>query len=128
MAVPPPETSDATPEPSAGADSDDTLNRLPLFGRLGVVSLGLGLLSVLILCVPVVGYVSPALSGLGLLLGLGALVDYLRGRPGGLRFRTTTGAQVMDGAGGQALHYSLAGTAVSLLALALALLPVLLHR
>jgi hypothetical protein len=124
--VPLPEVPAETPPPTA--HPDDVLEVLPRFGRLGVVSLGLGLLSVVVVCVPVVGYASLVLSGLGLLLGLCALLDFARGRFGGHGLRTNAGAQVMCQPDARALHYALAGTGVSMLALVLTLLPLLLHR
>jgi hypothetical protein len=91
--------------------------------RLGAVSLGLGLLAVLVLCVPFVGYASPALSGLGVLLGLGGLFNARRERaPSG-------GAPAPGGAraalGVHPANYPLAGVAACLAALGLYLLPFL---
>jgi hypothetical protein len=94
---------------------------LPLSARLGMVALGLGLLAVLVLCLPFLGYASPVLSGVGLLLGLAGLVHARRGGIGnsalGLGHRFGTRAR----------DYPLAGIGVCLLALALALLPFLRH-
>jgi hypothetical protein len=94
----------------------------PLPARLGVTSLALGLASVPVLCVPVVGYAALALSGLGLLLALGGLLGALargaRAVPGG-------GAGGPAGFGARGWDYPLAGLAACLLALALALLPLL---
>jgi hypothetical protein len=127
VSVPLPEAPEAAPAPPSTEHGEDTLGTLPRFGRLGVVSLGLGLLSVVVLCVPLVGSASLALSGLGLLVGLCGLFDFARERRGGLVLRATTEGQTMSGGGGRALNYPLAGTAVSLVALVLALLPLLLH-
>jgi hypothetical protein len=55
------------PPPVPAADT------LPLPARLGVASLALGLLSVMVLCLPVVGVAAVGLSGLGVLLGLSGL-------------------------------------------------------
>jgi hypothetical protein len=73
----------------------------------------LGTLSVLVLCLPYVGYAALGLSGVGLLVGLAGLVSaYLRGAPaGGLAQRDR--------------RFPLAGIAACLLALALTLLPFL---
>ena len=49
---------------------------LPRSTHLGIAALTLATVSVLVLCVPIVGYVAFALSGLGLLLGLAGLVTY----------------------------------------------------
>jgi hypothetical protein len=125
--VPAPEAPETAPAPASAEHEEDALTALPRFGRLGVVSLGLGLLSVVVLCVPVVGYASLALSGLGVLVGLCGLFDFLRERRGRSAVRVTPGGQTMSGGGARALNYPLAGTAVSLVALALALLPLLLH-
>ena len=89
----------------------------PLPARLGVASLALGVASVPVLCLPVVGYAALALSGLGLLLALGGLLALARGAgavPGG-------GAGAPAGFGARGWHYPLAGLA----ALALGLLPLL---
>jgi hypothetical protein len=49
---------------------------LPRSTHLGLAALTLATVSVLILCIPVVGYLSFILNGLGLLLGLIGLVTY----------------------------------------------------
>jgi hypothetical protein len=92
------------------------LEHAPPGTRLGVVALMLGLASVAVLCVPLLGYASFVLSGLGLLLGLWGLVRSL-GRDAGVAKGPT---------GGRALTYPLAGALVCLVALLLALLPFLL--
>jgi hypothetical protein len=96
---------------------------MPLPARLGVASLALGLLAVLVLCVPFVGYASPALSALGVLLGLGSLINSPRGRG------RCEGVPASGGAwaalGGRAPNYPLAGVAACLAALGLFLLPYL---
>jgi hypothetical protein len=107
------------PGPSAPAAVD-----LPRPARLGLASVALGLVSVLILCLPVVGYYAAiALSGLGLLLGLYALaVAWLAGTP-------VTGGPLAGGGGvarrlgERSVGYPLAGVGACALALALALLP-----
>src|SRR5262245_40996324 len=67
VAVPFLEEPDTVAPPTAVAEPE------PLVApsaRFGVVALALGLLSILVLCIPVVGYISLGLSGIGLLLGL----------------------------------------------------------
>jgi hypothetical protein len=107
----------------AGAPSADPPAPLP--ARLGVASLALGLLAVLVLCLPVVGYASFALSGLGLLLGLGGLVGQQWGGVRGAGRPEAGGARVAFGLGVRPLNYPLAGVAACLAALALALAPLL---
>jgi hypothetical protein len=97
---------------SRGAGVTTDLEHAPLGARLGVVALVLGLVAGAVLCVPVLGYASLGLSGLGLLLGLWGLF-----RPSG-----GPSAARIDG---RPLSYPLAGTLVCLLALLLALLPLL---
>jgi hypothetical protein len=109
--------------PVPGAGTAYAEDALPLSGRLGVVALALGLCAVLVLCLPVIGYVGIALSALGLLLGLGGLAEYLkeasRGRGVGRRAARSLPVSAHP------VSYPLAGTAVCLAALALALLPML---
>jgi len=62
------------------------------------------------------------LSGLGLLFGLWGLFHALRRNAGG---KSPTGGSAAAGIGGRGLGYALAGTAVCLAALLLALLPFL---
>jgi hypothetical protein len=109
----------------AGAPAADP--RTPLAARLGVASLALGLLAVLVLCLPVVGYASLALSGLGLLLGLGGLVGQQWGGVRGFGRPEGGGARAAFGLGVRPWNYPLAGVAVCLAALALALAPLLLR-
>jgi hypothetical protein len=98
---------------------------LPGSARLGVAALALGLLAVLVLCLPFLGYVSPILSGLGLLLGLaGLLAAQVKGTGS---YPLAGGAALAPRFGGRARDYPLAGVGVCLLALALALLPFLRH-
>ena len=93
----------------------------PWHARLGAVAAGLGLLSVLGLCLPVVGLSEAvALSGTGLVAGLCALLGALRGGPGPPRRR------LAGGFGARAVDLPLAGVGVCAAALALALLPLLL--
>jgi hypothetical protein len=81
--------------------------------RLGALSMILGTLSVMVLCLPYVGYAALVFSGVGLLIGLGGLVSaFLHGAPRGA-FRQPDGG------------YPLAGVGICLLALTLTLLPFL---
>jgi hypothetical protein len=105
-----------SPSPSPAAEP------LPRPARLGVAALALGLVSVLVLCLPVVGYVSPFLSGLGLLLGLAGLFGALTPSSS-----PASGADPVRRFGTRAWDYPLAGVAACLLALGLALLPLLLR-
>ncbi len=100
----------------------------PPSARMGIISMVLGLTSILIMCLPLVGYLSVGLSSIGLLLGLGGL----------FRSRTDSeplppqavagGAGIMGGFGTRARDYPLAGVATCLLALILTLLPFILAR
>lgn len=98
------------------------LEHAPPATRMGVVALGLGLLAVLVLCVPLLGYASFALSGLGLLVGLWGLARSLRRGAG----EDPAGGPRAGRLGGRVLSYPLAGTLACLVALLLALLPFLL--
>ena len=123
---------EATPQPAPSADA------LPLPARLGMASLALGLLSVMVLCLPFVGVVAVGLSGLGVLLGLAGLFTSFRQgavtpglgllvtslRQGGAALGLPTGgAPGVRRFGEGALDYPLAGVGACLLALALAVLP-----
>jgi hypothetical protein len=119
----PPEGADAAPD-TAPSDAPEA-PPLPLPARLGVVSLALGLVSVPILCLPVIGYAAIGLSGLGLLLGLGGLY-------GAVVQGSSVPAPASAGRHGtprrfgeRSWDYPLAGLGGCLLALALALLPFL---
>ena len=94
------------PAPSAAGEE-----LLPFPARLGALSMLLGVLSVLVLCLPYVGYAALGLSGVGLLIGLWGLASaYLSGAHfGGIRRPEKS--------------YPLGGVAACLLALALALIP-----
>ena len=96
------------PAPSAAGEE-----LLPFPARLGALSMLLGVLSVLVLCLPYVGYAALGLSGVGLLLGLWGLASAcLSGaRSGGIRQPEKS--------------YPLGGVAACLLALVLALIPFL---
>jgi hypothetical protein len=75
----------------------------------------------MVLCLPVVGYVSPFLSGLGLLLGLAGLFDALTPSPS----PAGEAEEAVRRFGTRAWDYPLAAVAACLLALGLALLPLL---
>jgi hypothetical protein len=88
--------------------------------RLGAVSMFLGTFSVLVLCVPYVGYAALGLSGIGLLVGLWGLVSACLG--GGSTPPVSSRSRRF---GERGLDYPLAGIGMCLLALTLALLPFL---
>jgi hypothetical protein len=98
----------------------------PLSARLGIAGMALGLVSILSLCLPGIGYfVSIGLSILGLLAAFGGL---LRTRPHQavpLSERLIRDVGIPAGLGRQARNYSLAGLLTCVLALVLALLPYL---
>jgi hypothetical protein len=98
----------------------------PLSARLGIIAMFLGTVSILILCIPIFGFLSIGLSGIGLLLALAGL------------FRTRTdseslppaiagGVGIWGGFGTRVRDYPLGGVAACLLALLLALLPTLIE-
>jgi hypothetical protein len=109
-------------EPEAAPSLAAFADEFPLPARLGMASVALGLLSVMVLCLPFVGVVAVGLSGLGVLLGVGAVFTSFRqgtaalGLPAG-------GARGGRHFGQGALDYPLAGVGACLLALALAVLP-----
>ena len=122
----------------AAPSSTPSADTLPLPARLGLASLALGLLSVMVLCLPFVGVVAVGLSGIGVLLGVGAVFTTFRQGAAtlglGLRFSSLRhGGPALGlpagGAGGVrrfgegTLDYPLAGVGACLLALTLALLP-----
>jgi hypothetical protein len=94
-----------------------------------VVSLFLGALSVLVLCLPFVGYyVALGLSSVGLLVGLWGLVSAWLGGPGAGSTSLAGSAGGTTRFGQRQQDYPLAGLVVCLLALTLTLLPFLLSR
>jgi len=97
---------------------------LPASARIGIAALVLGCISVLILCLPVVGYASIGLSGIGVPVGLWGLLR-ARMEGNGMLCRSLTG--VVGDFGTRARDYPLAGTVACLLALTLALLPLLMR-
>ncbi len=92
--------------------------------RLGVAALMLGAVSILLLCLPVVGYASAALSGLCLAVGAWGLVRSRQEtkRPAG---RPSAAAGAVTLVDGRPVNLPLAGAGLCLLVLALALLPFL---
>jgi hypothetical protein len=95
----------------------------PLSSRLGIAALALGLLAILVVCVPVLGYASLGLSGLGLMLALSGF--YCARKDGVRRFHSPAGVPGMHPLGRPDLNFPLGGMLVCLLAAALVLLPFL---
>jgi uncharacterized RDD family membrane protein YckC len=121
----PVELPEAVEEKPVPEDAPPEEEPLPTSARVGIVSLILACVSVMIMCLPVVGYASIALSAVGLPLSLWGLH---RSRVDGTQTlsHTLTGdAATNGGFGTRAQHYPLAGVGACLLALALALLPLL---
>ncbi|MHB1426404.1 MAG: hypothetical protein ACYC3I_24845 [Gemmataceae bacterium] len=108
------ETSSSIEEPS-----------FPKSVRLGILALGLGLVSILFLCLPFIGYLSIGLSCAGLVAGFLGCYHARKDENASLPSVVATGAGVWDGFGARARDYPLAGVAACLLALILALLPML---
>ena len=101
---------------------------LPPSARLGLVSLVLGVASILALCLPFIGgYASVVLSGVGLLLALGGLLRSWTDGDKALSHSHAGGGKIWGNFGTRARHYPLAGVGACVLALTLALLPSLLH-
>lgn len=125
LTVPFPSGSSAEIEMDIPAPDDEPQDPpLPAPARIGIVSLILACLSVLIMCLPIVGYVSIILSGIGLPMGLWGL---LRARAEGneMLCRPLTGDNGVAGSfGTRARDYPLAGTVACLLTLTLSLLPI----
>jgi hypothetical protein len=91
-----------------------------------MASVALGLLSVMVLCLPFVGVAAVGLSGLGVLLGLSGLFKSFgqgAARLGG----PAGGAGGVRRFGEGTRDFPLAGVGVCLLALALTILPWILH-
>lgn len=72
--APPAQAQPATVSDGVAAGLAETLSHA---NRAALSSLVLALLSIQVLCIPYVGYLAIVLSGVGLLLGLGALVAAL---------------------------------------------------
>lgn len=107
------------------ASTDEDLP-FPLPARLGIISLVFGVISTLLICLPLVGYLSIGLSSLGLLLGLGGLFR-LRTDKKPLPAAVAGGVGIWNGFGTRVRDYPLAGMAACLFALFLILLPTLMH-
>jgi hypothetical protein len=86
-----------------------------------------GLVSVILLCVPLVGYVAIPLSGVGLALGLWGLGCAVARGSGALSHASASHAGLARRFGDPAWGYPLAGIGACLLALVLALLPMLMR-
>ncbi len=98
---------------------------MPLSARMGIVALVLGCVSVLIMCLPIIGYASIVLSGVGLPMGLWGLFR-ARMEGNGMLCRSLTGGVGVAGRfGSRPRDYALAGIVACLLALTLSLLPIL---
>jgi hypothetical protein len=122
VSAPPAET---PPEEAAAAPEVPDITAGPWPSQLGAVSAGLGLVSVLIHCLPLLRYGALALSGAGLLLGAVAVVGALRGGAPAPGVGRASGAAVARGFGTRAVDLPLAGVVACSLALALAVLPLL---
>src|SRR5262249_20672219 len=119
LEVPIPEKSpEEVPDPASTPEHEpQPYVPLPLATRFGIAAVALGLLAILILCLPLVGTLSPGLSGLGLMCGLSGMISSLvRGvrKASGL-FPETVPLSFQFGA--RAVDFSLAGSLVCLLAL-----------
>jgi hypothetical protein len=108
---------------SGGSVGIEAADHLPLSARYGVAALALGLTSVIIMCVPVVGYGSLGLSGIGILLSLWGLIRSLREGNRWFGLPRNRGVEMPDLLGGCVLSFPLAGTLLCSLTLTLALLP-----
>src|SRR5271166_493780 len=109
-------------DPAADADGGNATAKeevtLALSVQLGIVALALGLVSIMILCVPFVGYASIVLSGIGVSLGFGGL--FLSWREKTVRSRPEARAGKKTGDNdSRGVNYPLAGIAACLVALAL---------
>jgi len=111
--------------PSQPTSPAPDVEPLPTPARLGIAALVLGTVSIPVLCVPFVGYASIALSGVGLLLAIGGLFSAWTGGDVTLGHPPAGGAGVARRFGERARNYPLAGAGMCLLALVLALLPLL---
>lgn len=99
---------------------------LPAAARYGIIATVLGCVSVMILCLPFIGYASFVLSAIGLPL---AIWGWFRAHVEGdtMITRTPNGAGIIGSFGTRSSDYPLAGMVACLLALGLALLPILLR-
>jgi hypothetical protein len=116
------------PDPSAASSASaagPSGKPLTLAAHLGIASLALGLLAILLLCLPLVGYGSLFLSSGGLALGLWGLARSVDEDGGAVCKLLGLSARRPAAATRPLLTFPLAGAGACLLALALALLPVL---
>ena len=124
-------TTDSDEDAPAPMESPPSIEEapLPLSARLGIGALVLGMASILILCLPVIGeYASLRLSGFGLLLALCGLLQAGTddsGTPS--QSLAVGGVGIWGGFGARARDYPLAGIGACVLALILAVLPSLFH-
>jgi hypothetical protein len=113
------------PQPDPAVEEEPPL---PASARLGLVSLVLGVASILALCLPFIGgYASLALSGVGLLLALGGLLRTWTDGDEALTPSPDGRGKIWGNFGTRARDYPLAGVGACVLALTLALLPSLFH-
>jgi len=114
----------AASAPGAASPAPDEAE-WPWHSRFGLTAAILGLTSVLVLCLPLVGYSAIVLSSVGLLVGLYGLFGALRRGAPLPRLPLAGGAGVAHGFGARAIDFPLAGIGVCAAALTLALLPFL---
>lgn len=115
---------------AANAEPDSPVEDPPFppSARLGMISTGMGLASILIICLPILGYLSVGLSGFGLLLGLAALYRSWTDSEPLPPQAASGGLGLWSGFGTRSRDYALAGIAVCFFALALELGPKLVHH
>jgi hypothetical protein len=119
--LPEPLAETPAPVPVSTAPEEEAL---PLSVRLGLVALMLGLGSILILCLPVLGgCVSISMSVLGMLVALYGLHQARADGSGMLSHAHPAGGAGIQGFFTRTLHYPLAAVGVCFLALILSLLP-----
>jgi hypothetical protein len=116
---------DATPEEGRPCSAAAARRPLTLAARLGAAALALGLLAVLVLCLPLVGYASLILSGGGLVLGLWGVARSVHEDAGAVGNLLGGPEEAPASPSRPTLTYPLAGVLACLLALSLALLPFL---
>src|SRR5262245_47447953 len=122
-----PEAQEAPPASAAAAPSPAADESLPPPARIGLTALALGLASVLVLCLPLVGYAAIVLSAAGLLLSLWGLFLALTSGPGTPSYSPAAVGGGPRRFGSRPRDYPLAGLAACALALTMALLPFLLR-
>lgn len=99
----------------------------PPSARLGIISMALGLTSILIMCLPLIQYLALGMSGFGLLLGLGGLYRSRSDSEPLPPQAIAGGLGIWSGFGTRSRDYPLAGVVACLLAIALIVVPPLLH-